>query len=71
MKKEAEFIEHYYLDKNFITDIWYAPGTGRYHSVATDLHNESYTTIDSIREALNQITYSILGHTSYSKEVSK
>lgn len=71
MSKEAEFIEHYYLAENFLTDIWLHPATGRYHSVVTDLHNETYETVEQIREALNQITYGILGHTSHSKEVSK
>ena len=69
--KESEFIEHYFLDKNFITDIWYRPGTGRYHSVVTDIHNESFETVEQIREALNQITYAVLGHTSHSKEADK
>ena len=57
--KTSEFIEHFYFDKNFITDIWYLPSTGRYHSVVTDLCSETYKDLDGIRAALTKIKWEV------------
>ena len=60
--KTSEFIEHFYFDKNFITDIWYLPSSGRYHSIVTDLCQESFEDLEGIRAALTQIKREALSH---------
>ena len=60
--KSAEFVEHFYFDKYFVTDIWYLPSTGRYHSIVTDLCHETFTDLDGIRAALTQIKREALNH---------
>ena len=48
-KKEAEFIEHYFFNDRFVTDIWYHPDTCQYHSVVSDLEPITFGSVEEIR----------------------
>jgi len=53
MSKEAEFIEHHYFGKSYLTDIWYHGRSERYHSVVSDLDNPAgFDSLEGIRSAL-------------------
>lgn len=53
--KPDEFIEHFLIDDNYVTDIWYHPATGMHSSVLTDMFDLEFKMLDDIRVAITKI----------------